>query len=93
MGKYVGAEITGIDLSKPLDKTTIEALVLAHAENGVLVFPGQKISPEDLKRFGRSFGELTVHPFSTNMAEAPELIRIRQQGRQPAAPDRCLAFG
>lgn len=88
MGKYVGAEITGIDLSKPLDKTTIEALILAHAENGVLVFPEQKISPEDLKRLGRSFGELTVHPFSTNMAEAPELIVYdNKEGNPPPQTD------
>ncbi|MBT3884061.1 MAG: taurine dioxygenase, partial [Rhodospirillaceae bacterium] len=74
IGKYLGAEITGIDLTKVQDKETVAALILAHAENGVIVLPDQEIDSEDLKRFGRYFGELSVHPFSTNMEEAPELI-------------------
>ena len=74
VGAFLGAEITGVDLTKPLDAATVAAIGQAHAEHGVLVFPRQKISAEDLKRFGRYFGELTVHPFSTNAADAPELI-------------------
>ena len=74
MGVFLGAEITGIDLTQPLDTGTVEALKQAHAEHGVLVFPQQVISSEDLKRFGRYFGELTVHPFSTSSAQDPELI-------------------
>ena len=73
-GVFLGAEVTGVDLTKPLDAATVEAIRLAHAEHGVLVFPDQKVSSEDLKRFGRSFGALTVHPFSTSSAESPELI-------------------
>jgi taurine dioxygenase len=88
LGKYLAAEITGIDLSKPLDEATVAALTLAHAENGVLVFPNQKIGAEDLKRFGRYFGKLSVHPFSTNMAEAPELIVYdNKEGNPPPQTD------
>ncbi|RYY48791.1 MAG: hypothetical protein EOO24_67305, partial [Comamonadaceae bacterium] len=74
VGVFLGAEVTGIDLTQPLDRATADALKQAHAEHGVLVFPNQVISSEDLKRFGRYFGELSVHPFSTNAADAPELI-------------------
>ncbi len=88
LGKYVGAEVTGIDLSKPLDEETVAAMTLTHAENGVLAFPDQKIGSEDLKRFGRYFGELTVHPFSTNMEEAPELIVYdNKEGNPPPQTD------
>ena len=87
-GKYLGAEITGIDLTEPLNQKTVEALKLAHAENGVLIFPNQRISSDDLKRFGRYFGELTVHPFSTNEAEAPELIVYdNKEGNPPPQTD------
>lgn len=87
-GKYVGAEITGIDLSKPLDKETVDALTLAHAENGVVIFPNQRINSEDLKRFGRYFGELSVHPFSTNEEDAPELIVYdNKEGNPPPQTD------
>ena len=88
VGVFLGAEVTGVDLTKPLDAATLEAIRQAHAEHGVLVFPGQKISAEDLKRFGRSFGNLTVHPFSTSSAESPELIVYdNREGNPPAATD------
>ncbi len=86
IGAYLGAEVTGIDLSRPLDEATIKAVGQAHAEHEVLVFPRQKISSEDLKRFGRYFGDLTVHPFSTNAAEAPELIVYDNKEGNPPPP-------
>ena len=86
IGAFLGAEITGIDLTRPLDETTVAALTRAHAEYGVLVFPRQKISAEDLKRFGRYFGELTVHPFSTSTADAPELIVYDNKEGNPPPP-------
>jgi taurine dioxygenase len=86
IGVFLGAEVTGIDLTSPLDEATVAALAKAHAEHGVLVFPDQKISSEDLKRFGRQFGPLTVHPFSTSTAEAPELIVYDNKEGNPPAP-------
>ncbi|MGE3248544.1 MAG: TauD/TfdA dioxygenase family protein, partial [Beijerinckiaceae bacterium] len=86
VGACLGAEITGIDLTRPLDAATQDALKLAHAEYGVLVFPKQKMSSEDLKRFGRYFGELTVHPFSTSAEDAPELIVYDNKEGNPPPP-------
>jgi taurine dioxygenase len=88
VGAFLGAEVTGIDLTEPLAPETVEAIRLAHANHEVLVFTSQKIGSEDLKRFGRYFGELTVHPFSTNAADAPELIVYdNKEGNPPAATD------
>ena len=88
IAKFLGAEVTNVDLRRPLDPQTVEALRLAHAEHGVLVFPNQKISSDDLKRFGRYFGKLTVHPFSTNDEEEPELIVYdNKEGNPPPATD------
>ena len=39
VGVFLGARITGIDLRQTLHDTTVEALKLAHAQHGVLVFP------------------------------------------------------
>lgn len=85
-GVFLGAEITGIDLSAPLDDTTVRELRRAHAEHGVLVFPDQSISSDDLMRFGRYFGELTVHPFSTSTDANPELIVYDNKEGNPPAP-------
>jgi taurine dioxygenase len=86
LGVFLGAEVTGVELHRPLEAQTVEALKQAHAEHGVLVFPNQAITSEDLKRFGRYFGELTVHPFSTSTAEAPELIVYDNKEGNPPAP-------
>lgn len=88
IGIFLGAEITGVDLSKPLDAATVKAIADAHAQHEVIVFPKQKISADDLMSFGRYFGELTVHPFSTNAAANPELIVYdNKEGNPPAATD------
>ena len=86
IGRFLGAEISGIDLTKPLSPEMVEALKLAHAEHEVLVFPDQKISSDDLKRFGRYFGELSVHPFSTNSEGSPELIVYDNKEGNPPPP-------
>jgi taurine dioxygenase len=88
VGVFLGAEITGVDLAKPLDDATVKAIADAHAQYEVIVFPQQKIGSEDLMRFGRYFGDLTVHPFSTNAAANPELIVYdNKEGNPPAATD------
>lgn len=88
LGVFLGAEITGIDLTRPLEQPAIDALTQAHAEHRVLVFPNQVISSDDLRRFGRYFGELSVHPFSTSTADHPELIVFdNKEGNPPAATD------
>ena len=74
LGVFLGAEINSIDLTKQLDPQTVVKIRELHAEYGVLIFPEQKIDQEDLKRFGRYFGELTVHPFSRSTEEEPEVI-------------------
>jgi taurine dioxygenase len=52
------------------------------------VFPEQSIDSQQLMRFGRYFGELSVHPFSTNAAEQPELIVYdNKEGNPPASTD------
>ena len=86
VGVFLGAEVTGVDLTQPLDEATVAAIAAAHVEHGVLAFPDQKISSADLMRFGRYFGELSVHPFSTGAGENPELIVYDNKEGNPPAP-------
>lgn len=88
VGAFLAAEVTGVDLTKPLDEPVVEAIRQAHAEHGVLVFPNQKISSDDLMRFGRYFGQLSVHPFSTSSTENDELIVYdNKEGNPPLSTD------
>ena len=73
-GVFLGAEITGVDLTQPISTNDQEAIASAHVEHGVIALPGQKISSEDLLRFAGYFGDLSVHPFSTSDEDTPELI-------------------
>ena len=51
-----------------------------------MIFPNQKISSEDQKRFARYYGDLTVHPFSSSAEGAPELIIYDQKEGNPPPP-------
>ncbi len=56
-----GAEITGLDLKRPLGSTEVEALHHVLGENGILLFRNTDLSPDEHIAFSRHFGELEVH--------------------------------
>jgi taurine dioxygenase len=55
-GRALGAEITGIDLSKDVSAEQREFIVNAYTENLVLLFRGQHLSFSDLLRLRELFG-------------------------------------
>jgi taurine dioxygenase len=59
---HIGAEITGIDLSKPLDAQQEADVRRALHDWMVLVFRDQDLTREQHKAFGRRFGRLHSHP-------------------------------
>ncbi|MFI4935133.1 MAG: TauD/TfdA dioxygenase family protein [Caulobacterales bacterium] len=80
LNPVIGAEIGGVDLSKPLTDERFADIRDALNAHHVLVFRDQHISREDHKRFGRLFGPLHVHPYHAKNT-APE------HARSGAAPD------
>jgi taurine dioxygenase len=78
VGYALGAEVTGVDLSQPLEAGTLEAIRAAWLEHLVLVFPGQSLSPAQQVAFSRNFGELDMHdsqPFNRH-ADFPEVLLL-----------------
>jgi taurine dioxygenase len=63
LNPVIGAEIEGVDLSRPLSDDQLAEIRIASLEHHVLVFRDQKLSAEDHKRFARHFGRLHVHPY------------------------------
>lgn len=61
LGKHLGASITGVDLSRPLDDATFAAVSKAFFDNEVVVFPGQNLTPEQQVAFTQRFGVLEHH--------------------------------
>jgi taurine dioxygenase len=58
---HTGAEVTGIDFTKPIDAEASITLNRAFAEHHVLVMRGQHFAPEQFKDAVQLFGELQPH--------------------------------
>ncbi len=74
----IGAEVSGVDLSKPLspeEQGELEKLLLEHL---VLVFRHQTITIEEQVAFAKQFGEIAEQPFNTRYAPSPEYIVLDQ---------------
>jgi len=90
----IGAEISGVDLSRPLDADTQAAIHDALLKWRVLFFRDQDLTNDQLKAFGRQFGPLTpAHPISEGLDDHPEIwerkieeYRTRRVERDSAVP-------
>jgi len=60
-GAVIGAEIQGVDLSKPLDHATVAEIDRLWLQHEVIFFRSQKLSPEDHIRFSEYLGPVEVH--------------------------------
>lgn len=70
----IGAEISGVDLSKPLDAETFAEIREAIRKWRVIFFRDQDLSNDQLKTFGRNFGPLTpAHPIAEGLEDHPEI--------------------
>lgn len=65
LGKFVAADISGVDLSQPLSDANFEAIFNAWMEHGVLRFRGQTLTKDQLLAFSARFGELEKAPINT----------------------------
>lgn len=89
VGINLGAEITGVDLTKPLSDAQLAAVSAALVENELIIFRDQNILSQNLIDFGRRFDELTVHPFAPHEQEAPVLIKFRNDETTPPFGTDC----
>jgi taurine dioxygenase len=71
----IGAEISGIDLSRPVGPELHAELDRALLEWKVLFFRDQHITGEQHRDFARLWGELEIHPFLP-AGEVPEVVRF-----------------
>jgi taurine dioxygenase len=58
---HTGAEVVGLDFTRPIDTQTRSTLSRAFAEHHVLVMREQHLSPEQFKIAAQVFGELQQH--------------------------------
>ena len=81
----IGAEIEGVDISRPLSAAQLTEVQRALAENLVIFFRDQHPTPEQHLAFGRLFGGLHVHPAAPHAPGHPELMIIQADENSPRA--------
>ncbi len=100
--QHIGAEIRGIDLHEKPDEETIAAIHQAWLDHLVIIFPGQKLSQEDLVRVTHYFGEQAQHSrpakyfpkgYSSLLPGIMLISNIRENGEPIGAlPDGEMMF-
>lgn len=77
IGKHLGAEISGVDLARPIDDNTFSQVAKAFYDNEVVVFRKQKLTPEQQIEFTRRFGTLEQHVRKEHRLEGyPEILIV-----------------
>ncbi|MEU7177438.1 MULTISPECIES: TauD/TfdA dioxygenase family protein [Streptomyces] len=72
----IGAEVSGLDLSKELSDEQLDEVRRAFLEHHVLVFRDQELSPADHKRFAGYFGELRQMPLTGTDDGDPAILDL-----------------
>ena len=83
-----GAEIIGVDLSRPLLPEVLAEIRDAWARHAVVSFPDQPLSLEELEGFTLRIGKFGIDPFIAPMAGHPNVLELR---REPG--ERATNFG
>ena len=79
----IGAEIEGVDLSRPLKDGALRDIKDALHKHLVIFFRDQDITPEQHVAFARRFGEIEPpHPVFDRVRECPEVTIIEQKGER-----------
>ena len=77
-----GAEIAGIDASRPIGAEVVAELRRALAEHCVIFLRDQDLTPEQQKAFARHFGPLAQTPFIQPLEGHPEMMRIVREANE-----------
>jgi len=81
----IGAEIGGVDLSRPLGNQQFDEIHRAFAENLVVFFRDQTLTPQQHLDFGKRFGDLHIHPAAPHEPGLPALMKIHADRDSPRA--------
>jgi len=74
-----GAEITGVDLSRPVPEPVLEEVRAAWARHGVVAFPDQPIDLHALEAFTLQMGRFGHDPYIKPMEGHPNVLELRRE--------------
>lgn len=84
-GQAFGATVTGVDLSKQLADSLVTDIRQAWVEHGVLAFPNQSLSDDDLERFTAYFGDFGEDPFVQPIPGRKHIIAIQRKADETSS--------
>ncbi len=72
----LGAELSGVDLRKPLDAQTVAEIRDALFEHLVIFFRDQDITSEQYLAFARQFGDILPYPLVQGLDDFPDIVPV-----------------
>lgn len=81
----LGAEIFGLDLSRPLPDAEWRELRAALVEHEVVFIRDQQLSREAQIDFAQHFGKPDIHPIANGMEEYPEVVKVWKPAGESAS--------
>ena len=81
-----GAEITGVDLSRPLAAEALAEVKAAWAQHSVVVFPGQPLTLDQLEAFTLQMGPFGDDPYVKPMQGHPNVLEVRREPDEKVTP-------
>ena len=81
-----GAEITGVDLSRPLATDALAEVKAAWAQHSVVVFPGQPLTLDQLEAFTLQMGAFGDDPYVKPMEGHPNVLEVRREPDEKVTP-------
>ena len=87
IGRHLGAEISGVDLSLPVSDETFASIARAFFDNEVAFFRNQRLTPEQQVAFTRRFGTLEQHVRKESRLEGhPEILIVSNVLKDDGTP-------
>src|SRR5512146_1594794 len=79
-----GAEIVGLDLTRPRSKEQLAEVKAAWARHGVVAFPDQPLNLDQLEAFALAMGPFGDDPFVKPMPGHPNVLELRREPDEKA---------
>ncbi|HEY3798600.1 MAG TPA: TauD/TfdA family dioxygenase [Caulobacteraceae bacterium] len=83
-----GAEVTGLDISRPLPQEVLAKVKAAFLAHGVLWFPAQPLDHDQLEAFTLQFGDFGWDPYVAPLADRPHILEVKRE-----ADEKSTVFG
>ncbi len=87
LGPYIGAEVSELDLSRPLSDAQFEQLYHGLIRHQVLFLRNQPLTPHQQRQLAARFGDLHIHPVYPHAPGVEEVIVLDTHNDNPPDND------